>query len=118
MIKCEHLLYGMGVPNYQQKTDGVTRILSSKNKQIILDSTKSIRENKDYFIWFKKENLIACIEVHPTQDTYRRRGVWIHIILSPIMDYFKHSNPLHIFRRYFYKTPNHKALKPIEIQET
>lgn len=117
MIQCEQFLYGMGVPNYQQKTSGVTRILSDKNKQIIIDSTKSIREHKEYFIWFNKENLIACIGVHPALDTYGRTGVWIHVILTPIMEHFKQCNPLHFYRRYFYVSPDHESLQPIQITD-
>ena len=118
MIACQHFLYGMGVPNYQQKTNGVNQLLSTKNRQIIIDSTKSIREHKTYFIWFNRDNLIANIAVHPTADNYGRQGVWLHVILTPIMDYFKHRDPLHVFRRYFYTSPLHQNLKPIEIQES
>ena len=118
MITCEHFLYGMGVPNYLQKTNGVSHLLTDKTRQVIINSTKDIKEETSFYIWFPTDNLIANIEAHPTHDSYGRSGVWIHVILTPIMDYFKHSNPLHLFRRYFLKSPVHEGLEPIEIEAT
>lgn len=111
----EQFLYGMFQGKISLlKTDGVNKILSDKNFQILRNLKM---EDSDKYLWLPTEQIVALPRIVNVEDSNGRSWVQNHTILIPIHEYIQQTDPKKIFSKFFLPPLEEipKNLEPIKV---
>jgi hypothetical protein len=100
----------------QMKTEGVNRILSDQNFQLLKNLTVA---DSDKYLWLPTEQIIAVPHITEAVDKAGRTFVRNETLLLLIHDFLKLTNPAQIFSHLFEDSDEiPENLEPLEIDES